>query len=1094
MRNKKIIELACSILLIALSACSGETPGKKTLASNSSGEATTDTTLVSNYISQAEKWMKEVRYDSALYWYTEASKIFEQQEDWEEYVNSYNSMGQCAFRLTDFPAAQSYLNHAIETSRQHLGDQYPEIAKSYHSLSIINLVSGDVTIGKANMEESLNIRLATLPENHPDIAMSYLGMGDLNRFLGELDQALKNYQKALAIQQENSVEEHSDLGTSYKAIGMVLEQKGAYNEAIESYKQALKIYLKVLGEQNPLTAQAYYQLGSVYFEKGDLDRAIEHLNRSLAIRRTLFGEHHLEVSYTYNSLAGCYWKKGDLPRAINYLNQVLSITNALGMGDKMETGKWYINFGILLSESGQHETAIQNMEKGIALLEKFLGTEDLTVAENYGTLALAYSKAGDQDKAIGLGKKAISICSKHYGEQHPVVALYYEGLGIFYQKKKEFEKSFYYLEKALSIRQNVLESLHPDIIQNYNLIATAYADQGKFDQALRSVQQAIALNVPEWEETNPYHNPSLEKRLSDANLLNSLKLKADILLQRFKDQSGDLRDLEASVATYRLAVNLLDLVRNSYRAESSKLMFVENTHEVYEHALQATSLLLRRSPNSQVQNLCFQLAEKSRSAVLLEAMNEAQARQFAGIPDSLLEWERTQRADLAFLEKKLLEEQLKGQAANQAELTSWQDQLFDLNRVHESLLQQLENHYPEYHRLKYQTETATLEEVQDEILDKQSALIEYFVGKDSIFIIAITTDRFEIIPIVKNPAFDQHIFGVREGITQQDFQPYTDAAFALFQTLLLPIKDLIETKDLVIIPDEALSFLPFEALLTALPDITSKIKDYRTLPYLIQQHQISYAYSATLLLETLHRQRSIPKQNYLAFAPVFQEGVTSGTRSAEFISTYQRSEVNSPSSFGALPSSREEVLSIQELFSKKNGFLKRWFGDKNPVFLDANASEEALKTQPLSNYRYLHFATHGFVNTKNPELSGLLLAPDSSRNEDGILHLGEIYNLQLNADLVTLSACETGLGKIARGEGLIGLTRGFIYAGAQNLLVSLWQVNDGSTAGLMTDFYSHMLDGQNKATSLRLAKLNMIDNDPVYAHPQYWASFVLIGK
>ena len=139
-----------------------------------------------------------------------------------------------------------------------------------------------------------------------------------------------------------------------------------------------------------------------------------------------------------------------------------------------------------------------------------------------------------------------------------------------------------------------------------------------------------------------------------------------------------------------------------------------------------------------------------------------------------------------------------------------------------------------------------------------------------------------------------------------------------------------------------------------------------------------------------------------------------------------------------------------------------------------------LKSWPLGQYRYVHFATHGFVNESIPELSGLMLAQDETVQEDGMLHLGEIYNLQLNADLVTLSACETGLGKMAYGEGLIGLARGFLYAGAQNLLVSLWEVNDLSTARLMTDFYIFFNEGGGKEESLRAAKLAMIEKDPIH--------------
>jgi CHAT domain-containing protein len=198
---------------------------------------------------------------------------------------------------------------------------------------------------------------------------------------------------------------------------------------------------------------------------------------------------------------------------------------------------------------------------------------------------------------------------------------------------------------------------------------------------------------------------------------------------------------------------------------------------------------------------------------------------------------------------------------------------------------------------------------------------------------------------------------------------------------------------------------------------------------------------------------------------------------------------------------RDEVLSIKKLFEQKAGFAGRWigrlFGQGPRVYLEGEASEKRLKSENLSNYPYVHLATHGFANRAAPDLSGLAFAVDSGSAEDNVLYLREIYNLKLNADLVVLSACESGVGKLSRGEGLLGLSRGFIYAGAKNLLVSLWQVNDASTAKLMREFYAGMLAGQSKAEALRQAKLHLIQaeaSNPKFAMPYYWAPFILIGQ
>jgi CHAT domain-containing protein len=188
------------------------------------------------------------------------------------------------------------------------------------------------------------------------------------------------------------------------------------------------------------------------------------------------------------------------------------------------------------------------------------------------------------------------------------------------------------------------------------------------------------------------------------------------------------------------------------------------------------------------------------------------------------------------------------------------------------------------------------------------------------------------------------------------------------------------------------------------------------------------------------------------------------------------------------------VTNVRGLFRERYGFIDRWLSRRSRVYLEREATEGNLKHAGLEQYRYVHFATHGVVDEKHPRQSGLLLMEEKGSTEDGVLHLGEIYNLSLNADLVVLSACETGLGQLARGEGVIGLTRGFLYAGASSVLVSLWRAADATTATLMADFYRELLTGKPASHALREAKLRAIRRDPESAKPYSWSAFVLIGE
>ena len=202
------------------------------------------------------------------------------------------------------------------------------------------------------------------------------------------------------------------------------------------------------------------------------------------------------------------------------------------------------------------------------------------------------------------------------------------------------------------------------------------------------------------------------------------------------------------------------------------------------------------------------------------------------------------------------------------------------------------------------------------------------------------------------------------------------------------------------------------------------------------------------------------------------------------VNSFKRSVLLGGKKYSSLPKSEEEVKSISKLFSAEK--------KSTEYFLRNKAKEDLMKSNGISSYGFIHLATHGFINEVKPNLSGILFNL-GRRNEDGILFLNEIYNLKLNADLVVLSVCESGLGKVVKGEGIMGLTRGFLYSGANNLLVSLWEVGDKSTSELMINFYKNVLKGISYSESLRNAKLEIIE-EKKYAYPLEWGPFVLIGK
>jgi CHAT domain-containing protein len=416
-----------------------------------------------------------------------------------------------------------------------------------------------------------------------------------------------------------------------------------------------------------------------------------------------------------------------------------------------------------------------------------------------------------------------------------------------------------------------------------------------------------------------------------------------------------------------------------------------------------------------------------------------------------------------------------------------------------------EKQFPEYHNLKYNTKTTTVKSIQ-ELLDNKTAMISYVVGGSTVTIFTLTKSNFGVqtVPIIKN--LNDSITWFRYGLTKTSSRMqeyYRRIGFLLYQQLF-PESATIDKniENLIIIPDGVLATIPYESLLTS--NYTGDIDDYKSYPFLIKKYNISYSYSANLFYRTFSKQKSpsieITKLNdWLAFAPVFDNSgdqtMVLSTRELQKQLNWLKTDslMTNRSMFDRnyitpLPATETETEAILKLYDEKNLKAK--------VLLHDNANEKFIKSGELAKYRMLHFATHGFVNSERPELSGLLLAQDTTGGEDGVLYSGEIYNLKLNADLVVLSACETGLGKIQKGEGIIGLTRALLYAGAKNMIVSLWQVADESTSDLMVDFYKNSLENKGQiaySEALRNAKLKMI-SEGRYAHPLYWSPFILIGK
>jgi CHAT domain-containing protein len=543
--------------------------------------------------------------------------------------------------------------------------------------------------------------------------------------------------------------------------------------------------------------------------------------------------------------------------------------------------------------------------------------------------------------------------------------------------------------------------------------------------------------------------------------------------------------LNQSIDYANQALAALDYQQSTFTEESSKSFHLSKNYPIYEQAISVSLLKADVDHNDTLRQNTFTYTEKSKAALLQAQIKAADALAFAGLPDSLLEQEHNLRINITWREKQrqsLLDKGLTETDTNTLRISGI---IFDLKQQYENLKKRFETEYPDYYRLKYDLSTVSLAYLQDTLLQKDQALLEYFTGDSSLFLFVVRPDTFLVQEVKRDFPLEAWIDSLRFGLygyyaadkglrtdslRLSALNSYIRHAQLLQQKLIAPVAAYLP-ENVILVPDGPLGYIPFDALLTGAPEDSNNFKSY---PYLLQQHQFSYTYSATLLREMRDKKhRQEPEKDFAAFAP-FYNGDTTLLASMYAYDELMRKDLQ------PLVYSGPEVAAAAKLM-------------KGETIAGSAATEERF-TSTAGNYRILHLATHGRADNRVGDYAFLAFTELKDSIENELLYVKDLYNLQLNADLVVLSACETGIGKLQRGEGIISLARAFAYAGAKSIVTSLWSVNDKSTSELMRFFYRELRRGKDKDEALRLARQRLLRESNVRnAHPFFWAAFVPLG-
>jgi CHAT domain-containing protein len=617
-------------------------------------------------------------------------------------------------------------------------------------------------------------------------------------------------------------------------------------------------------------------------------------------------------------------------------------------------------------------------------------------------------------------------------------------------------------------------------------------------------------------------------------------LGRSLWLQAAQDKPGSkLRD--DALDAYREALKTIETIRaGSLRADESRSTFLATTKDVYDEAASAfaeMALLTDRGGSPTVKEgsaplsgnaldyaaESFRITEAGRARSLLDMLGEVNAQITEGVPADLLK-----RKQDNLDRQQEIAEQLTGVslAADQKDKPSQLDAELDkLQTDYDDIENQIRTASPRYAALTG-AQPQTLADVQQKVLDDGTVLLEYSLGNDSSYLFAISrtsvslfklppraemdklaTDfRAQLIP----PKLQRRIVGIDVAADQQrglglsqgpaeNLGAFISASLGVYQAAVAPASALLGDKRLLIVADGALNYVPFEALVK-----TSDGADYASLTYLIKTNEIVYAPSASVVAAIRQQRGSAAGKNLLLVAdPVFNAddprfkagGGAQAAGESRGLGLGLESAINdvtdAPAATGGLHLAR---LVGTRTEAEEIGKIAKTGGVQTDLWIDLNASEDNVRSRDMNNYRVIHIATHGLLDAQRPQFTGVVLSLVGNKTNDGFLRTDEIFNLRLNPSLVMLSACETGLGKEKRGEGVIGLTRAFMYAGAPTVGVSLWSVADKSTADLMTDFYKRYLGASpSPSGAMRDAQLSMISGKK-YSAPFYWAPFVLVGE
>jgi CHAT domain-containing protein len=851
-------------------------------------------------------------------------------------------------------------------------------------------------------------------------------------------------------------------------------------ELIKKYLALLELELKHIRDEDLKQLIINHRLGTVFFDQTQHDIALPYLkgakklldkyppssavSAQKIVAHILTHDLRLQVEYM---LGAIYLNKRRYHWAINYNTRALEVGHQGLSNPENESFMYqaYLNQGKLLKRLPHSAQNIGWYEKSAteACKDWNARIEDRNLKKVIHVLK--GKKTMDYNLALINFDNAYTISLKSLPEVDLPLEVQLE-MGQLYFEAGDYSASKIYYEQALKLIERVKK--HPNEVTVRRLLSEICLAERLHKEALKYIEQAQNLSLGTKGEINEALLDDITKIPFPLELLSTIVAKGMISYQANAAHLSET-ELKKVLAHYSIAAKLLCKLRSTHRNESSKVQLANITHKFSQHAILICNTLYDLTKREEYLKQAFYFVELSKSAILYESMQGLNYQRISGVPQEIIVQENGLKVQMAYLKSKLFYELSKGATRNSSRIGLIENQLETLTKKYQAHLQKIQKEHPKYHALKYNYDLAGLEEIQAKLAPNE-VFLQYAITDSFVFVLAIQKDSIQRQMSFSNKSIVEIIKELHHALKNNEANIYQDRSNELHPMLLGSFSDFIKEKKLIISPDAELNYIPFGALPRA-PLETQHASNtvYANISYLIEEHPICYTYSATLFLKSLEIKPSKALKNIAIWSPDFKN----------------MDSVLVKKGFGQvlseLPGAKEEANLIATMF-------------ETIPFLANDASEFRFK-EIANQYAVLHIATHGILQDTEPLFSGLIL--DDRGEEDGILHTFELYNMDLNASLAVLSACNSGVGQVEKGAGVLSIARGFTYAGVPNIIMSNWSVSDWSTVELMESFYTYLKKGLPKDEALQKAKIDYLKKQRTTRTalaPFYWGGFVLLGN